>query len=101
MARGQMTMTDSNLEAQIALEEKSLKQRLAERPKVKISVPRDSSNPNDTQIVGWNGVIYSIPRGVTVEVPDYIAEIWEESYNNTDKINMRIEESVNKEIKVM
>lgn len=99
MARGQAT--DANLEAQIALEEKSFKQQLAARPKVKISVPRDPSNPNDTQLVGWNGVIYSIPRGVTVEVPDLIAQIWEESYNKTDEINMRIEESVTKEVKVM
>lgn len=92
---------EANLEAQIAMEEKSMKKRLAERPKVKISVPRDPSNPNDTQLVVWNGVTYSIPRGVTVEVPDLIAGIWEESYNKTDEINMRIEESINKEVKIM
>lgn len=100
MARGTQE-TEANLEAQIALQEKGLKQYLAERPKVKISIPRDPSNPNDTQIVGWNGVIYSIPRGVTVEVPDLIAEIWQESYDKTDAINQRIEQSVNKEVKVM
>jgi hypothetical protein len=99
MARGQTT--EANLEAQIALEERSFKQQLAARPKVKISVPRDPNNPNDTQIVVWNGVVYSIPRGVTVEVPDLIADIWQESYNKTDEINMRIEESVNKEVRVM
>lgn len=98
MARGQAEM---NLEAAITLQEKSLKQQLAEMPKVKLSIPRDPQNPNDTQIVGWNGIIYSIPRGKTVEVPDVIAQIWQESYDKTDAINQRIEESVNKEVKVM
>lgn len=93
--------TGANIEAEIAIQEKSLKKQLEERPKVKISVPRDSSNPNDTQLVGWNGVIYSIPRGKTVEVPDVIAEIWQESYNKTDDINQRIEQSVNTEVTVM
>lgn len=99
MARG--VNSEATMEAQISSEERNLKNFLAERPKVKIIIPRDPQNPNDTQIVGWNGIIYSIPRGKAVDVPDVIANIWQESYDKTDAINQRIEQSVNTEVKVM
>lgn len=92
---------EANLEAKIAKEEKTLKQRLEEMPKVKLRIPPDPANPNDVQVVGWNGIIYTIPRGKSFEVPEVIAQIWEESYEKTEAINLKIEQSMDKDIKVM
>jgi len=94
--------TEKSLEKQAAEAEKSAAQQLQEMPKVKIIIPDDPQNPSDKVVpVGFNGVIYTIPRGVTVEVPQVIAEIWQDSYERTRAVNQRIEKSTSQEIKVM
>lgn len=92
---------ERNLEAQIAKEEISLKKVLEAMPKVSIEIPEDPNNPDDIVPVGWNGIIYAIPRGQQFEVPVAIYEIWRESHKKTQEVNKRIRESVNKEIKVL
>ncbi|MFS0837266.1 hypothetical protein [Paenibacillus sp. 1P03SA] len=92
---------EKNLEAQIAREEKTLKQLLDERPKVSIEIPEDPNNPDDVVPVGWNGIIYAIPRGKKFEVPDVIYDIWRESHENTKQVNKRIQQSTQTEIKIM
>lgn len=92
---------EKNLEAQIRQEEKTLKQVLAERPKVMIEIPEDPNNPDDVVPVGWNGIIYAIPRGQQFEVPDVIYNIWKDSHQKTQAINKRIRESVTREITIM
>jgi hypothetical protein len=92
---------EANLEAQIAQEEKNLKKQLDEMPKVFIEIPEDPNNPDDVVPVGWNGIIYAIPRGQQFEVPKVIYEIWRESHKKTQEVNKRIRESVTKEITVL
>lgn len=101
MARTGAT-SEQTLEKEAALAEKTTKALLDEMPKVKIIIPHDPQNPSDKVVpVGCNGVTYAIPRGVQVEVPQVIADIWNDSYSRTVAANNRIEESVDKEVKVM
>ncbi len=102
MARPAGSNNEQTLEKEAALAEKTTKAILNEMPKVKIIIPHDPQNPSDKVVpVGFNGVTYAIPRGVQVEVPQPIAEIWNDSYSRTVAANNRIEESVTKEVKVM
>lgn len=99
--QGETVQTEANLEAQIVREERTLKQQLAAMPKVSFEIPVDENNPDDMAIVGWNGIIYSIPRGVEVEVPVVIRDIWKESHEKTKAVNARIRESIRKEVVIM
>ncbi|WP_028609228.1 hypothetical protein [Paenibacillus harenae] len=92
---------EASLEAQIAVEEKSLKQQLQEMKKVKLTIPEDPNNPDDVVPIGWNGIIYAVPRGMEFDVPEVIRDIWQESYSKTMAVQRRIRESVNKEIKII
>lgn len=92
---------ESNLEKQIRDQEKTLKAQLDAMPKVTIEIPFDENNPDDIVPVGWNGIIYAIPRGIQFEVPEPIYNIWKESHKKTQIVNKRIRESVNKEIKII
>jgi hypothetical protein len=95
------TRTDeSNLEKKIRQEEKTLKQQLDNMRKISIEIPEDPNNPDDVVPVGWNGIVYSIPRGRMFEVPEAIYNIWKESHERTKAANKRIRESVTKEIVV-
>ncbi len=93
--------SEASLEAQIKKEEKSLKQQLEAFPKVKMEIPEDPNNPDDVVPVGWNGIIYAIPRGQQFEVPQPIYDIWKNSYDQTKAVNKRIRESTKKEIQVL
>lgn len=93
--------SEASLEAQIKKEEKSLKQQLEAFPKVKMEIPEDPNNPDDVVPIGWNGIIYAIPRGQQFEVPQPIYDIWKNSYDQTKAVNKRIRESTKKEIQVL
>jgi hypothetical protein len=97
----EMTDSEKNMEALIAKQDKTLLQQLQEMPKVSIEIPEDPNNPDDIVPVGWNGIIYAIPRGRQFEVPKPIYDIWRESHKKTQEVNRRIRESVNKEIQVL
>lgn len=84
------SMDTANMEAQIRREEKSVKEQLEAMPKVSIEIPEDPNNPDDVVPVGWQGVIYAIPRGQMFEVPKVIYDIWKESYQKTKEVNKRI-----------
>lgn len=92
---------EKNLEQQLRKQEKSLRQQLDEFPKVPIEIPEDPNNPDDVVPVGWNGIIYTIPRGQQFEVPKPIYDIWKDSYQKTKEVNKRIRESIKKEIQVL
>ena len=104
MAKGQATTPEQqevNLESLIAKQEKDFKRILSEMPKKTIHIPRDPNNPKDVVPIGWNGIIYAVPRGKSFEVPAVIADIWLESYEKTQAAHDRIDESVNMEVQVM
>lgn len=92
---------EENLEKQIREQEKTIKQQLDAMKKVTIEIPEDPNNPDDVVPVGWQGIIYAIPRGIQFEVPVVIYEVWKESYQKTKEVNKRIRESTKKEIQVL
>ncbi|MBQ8893377.1 MAG: hypothetical protein IJ043_03095 [Clostridia bacterium] len=59
---------------------------MAEIKKVKIRIPVDRSDKNNThQFVAVNGETFLIKRGETVSVPDYVAEVLAHSEEQADK----------------
>ncbi|OMD92990.1 hypothetical protein BSK49_00985 [Paenibacillus odorifer] len=88
-------------ERKLAKQENGLKQQLKKMKKVLLTIPEDPLNPDDVVPIGWNGVIYAVPRGIEVEVPEVIANIWRESYQKTQEVNKRIRESTKKELKII
>lgn len=92
---------EENMEKQLREEEKDIKRQLKEMKHVSIEIPEDPNNPDDVVPVGWQGVIYTIPRGKQFEVPEVIYNIWKESYEKTKEVNKRIRESTQKEIQVL
>ncbi|MFF2156061.1 hypothetical protein ACFVVQ_12165 [Paenibacillus chitinolyticus] len=90
-----------NLEAQIAREEKNMRQILDDMKKVSIEIPEDNNNPDDVVPVVWNGVVYAIPRGIRFEVPEAIYETWKYSHEKTKEVDRRIKKSTQTEIKIM
>lgn len=91
-----MARTQTN-EAQ---EEKDLKAQLAAMPKKSILIPEDPMNPDDVVPIGWNGIIYAVPRGIEFQVPEVIADIWNQSYALTNKARRKMTVSENKDIVV-
>lgn len=103
-AEGQeeLVLDEGSLERKAANAEKSAAQQLREMDKVEITIPDDPLNPGDKVVpIGFNGVVYTVPRGIPTKVPVAIAEIWRDSYNRTREVNQRIDESTKKEVKVM
>lgn len=84
-----MAEQETKGEKVIAKEEKSFKEKLKSQKKIPMLIPLDPLNPHEPAIVGINGVIYSIPRGKQVDVPEQIAKVWNESYNKTLAIQMK------------
>lgn len=91
---------EANLEAEIKNHEKTLIQQLKDMKKVPLEIPEDPNNPGDVVPIGWNGIIYSVPRGKEFMVPYVIRDIWKESYQKTKEVNKRIEQSTTKELKI-
>jgi hypothetical protein len=90
-------MAEKMTEAQ---EEKTLKEQLAAMTKKTIHIPEDESNPGDVVPIGWNGIIYAVPRGIDFEVPYVIADIWQNAYSQTQKAKRKMTITENKEIAV-
>ncbi|MFX3633723.1 MAG: hypothetical protein ACE3L7_25560 [Candidatus Pristimantibacillus sp.] len=85
----------------LTTEQQSTLKRLQALPKKTIFIPEDPQNPDDLVVpVCVNGVTYSIPRGKKFEVPDVIADIWEESYTKTQAANRRIKVQQDLDIKI-
>jgi hypothetical protein len=81
-------------------EEQSLKARLDAMPKKSIHIPDDDNNPGDVVPIGWNGITYAVPRGIEFQVPEVIADIWQNSYSQTQKAKRKMTITENKEIAV-
>ena len=48
--------------------------------RVELMIPRDMANPQDGEVsIIVNGVIYQIQRGVTVEVPRFVKQVYLDS----------------------
>lgn len=97
----QLKKHEAGLEAQVRELEKSAKQQLKEMEQVWLEIPEDPNNPDDVVPIGWNGVIYSVPRGQRFKVPMAIYDVWNDSYTRTKEVQKRIRDSVKKEIQVI
>jgi hypothetical protein len=98
MARG--SANNNPTEAEFLQEEKNLKAILAAMPKKKLIIPEDENNPGDVVPIGWNGIIYAVPRGKEFEVPEVIADLWHNHYTQTMAVKRRMN-TTNKEIEVI
>ena len=58
---------------------------------VKVRLFKDNQNYTSDVFVSVNGENYLIKRGVTVDVPDYIAEVLENSQKEDENAVMRME----------
>ncbi|MNS90912.1 hypothetical protein D3C72_1249840 [compost metagenome] len=97
----QIEMEEKGLERKAAAAEKTVAQQLKSMKKVSILIPDDPQNPSDKVVpIGFNGVIYTVPRGESVEVPEAIAEIYRDSYSRTRATNARIEGSMKKDLEL-
>ncbi len=94
--------TEQEFEKNASKEEKGMLKKLQAMKKVTIIIPDDPQNPKDKVVpIGINGIVYTVPRGVSVEVPEAIAEIWNDSYKRTREVNQRIEESTSTKVDIM
>lgn len=89
-----------NSEKAMAEQEKTMKSILLAQPKKTILIPEDPLNANEPLAIGINGVIFAVPRGVEVEVPQSVYEVWKDSYERTRKANNRITVKEIKELTV-
>ena len=60
---------------------------------VKVKLFKDNQNYSGDVFVAVNGESYLIQRGVTVEVPEYIAEVLETSQREDENALMRMEKA--------
>ena len=65
----------------------------SEKKMVRIKLFRDNQNYSGDVFVAVNGESYLIQRGITVEVPDYIAEVLETSQREDENALMRMEKA--------
>ena len=92
--------TEQINEVELMLEEKSLKAQLDAMPKKELEIPEDPVNPDDVAIVGWNGIVYAIPRGQSFMVPEPIYNIWKESQAATKAAQRKADRILRREIEV-
>lgn len=67
---------------------------MASNGKVKLRVPKDGGE--DEVLVGVNGVMYRIRKGVEVEVPESVAEVLRNADIATDRLDAWNEERKNR-----
>lgn len=77
-------------EAALKESDKKMKDILLAQPKKTIFIPEDPLNPDEAYTVVVNGVIFGIPRGIEVQVPESVAEVWKWSYEQTRRANNAI-----------
>lgn len=64
---------------------------MKEKKMVKVKLFKDNQNYSGDVFVSVNGESYLIQRGVTVEVPEYIAEVLETSQREDENAVRRME----------
>lgn len=68
----------------------SMKDKIMAQPKVKLFIPKDKLNPAGHRWVCINGVEFYLAVGKEIEVPQCVAEVWNNSFNETMKAEERI-----------
>jgi ribosomal protein S12 len=60
-------------------------------PKVKLFIPADRSNPSKHREVIIEGQEFILAVGKQLEVPQVVAEVWQDSYSRTIEAEQRME----------
>lgn len=74
-----MSKTQKELETQ----QLSDREVILAQPKVKLFIPADRTNPAKHREVIINGQEFILAVGKTLEVPQVVAEVWQDSYSRT------------------
>ncbi|MGF6951870.1 hypothetical protein QF028_004375 [Neobacillus sp. B4I6] len=61
------------------------------QPKVKLFIPHDRSNPAKHRTVIINGQEFILAVGKQLEVPEVVAEVWNDSYSRTVEAEFNME----------
>lgn len=61
-------------------------------PKVKLFIPADRSNPSKHREVIIEGQEFILAVGKQLEVPQVVAEVWQDSYSRTIEAEQRMEQ---------
>lgn len=96
----ELTQEEKAIERNLAKQERSMKAILDAEKKVPIFIPESPLNPNEVVPVSINGVTYAIPTGEQFMVPESIYNVWKYSYDETRKANIKMQEVLNKELKI-
>lgn len=83
-------MVSRKTEEQVKQEFASEKEKQMAMPKVTILIPKDPLNKENAKWVCVNGVDYYLAVGKQIEVPECVAEVWNESYEKTQAAYERI-----------
>lgn len=89
-----MARTTENQESP---EFQSMKDQIMAQPKVKLTIPKDKLNPVNHRWVCVNGIEFYLAVGKEIEVPQCVAEVWNNSFNET----LRAEERITTDNEVM
>ena len=68
----------------------STKERIMAQPKVSLFIPKDRLNPVNHRWVCINGVEFYLAVGKEIKVPECVAEVWNNSFNETMAAEERI-----------
>lgn len=61
------------------------------QPKVKLVISPDRSNPSKHRTVIINGQEFILAVGKPIEVPQVVADVWNDSYNKTIEAEFNME----------
>ncbi|MFY0760194.1 hypothetical protein AB1K32_15090 [Metabacillus dongyingensis] len=69
----------------------SEREAILAQPKVKLFIPLDRDNPSKHREVIINGQEFILAVGKELEVPQVVAEVWNDSYHRTLEAEYKIE----------
>lgn len=77
-------------QAEIEKEFQTAREAILAQPKVKLFIAPDRSNPSKHREVIINGQEFILAVGKQLEVPQVVAEVWQESYSRTIEAEQRM-----------
>lgn len=83
-----MAKTQSEIEKEFL----SDREAILAQPKVKLFIPMDRTNPAKHREVIINGQEFILAVGKQLEVPQVVAEVWQDSYSRTIEAEQRMEQ---------
>jgi hypothetical protein len=83
-----MAKTQSEIEKEFLTD----RERILAQPKVKLFIPVDRNNPEKTKLVIVNGQDFYLAVGKQLEVPQVVAEVWQDSYSRTIEAEQQMEQ---------